>query len=46
MRSPECGAIHEALNARGVNCGIPRRPIRIANEDEKKNILDAIKAFI
>jgi dihydrodipicolinate synthase/N-acetylneuraminate lyase len=46
MRSPECGAIHEALNARGQYCGYPKRPIRTANEDEKKKIHEAMRGFV
>lgn len=43
LRTPETGALHEALAARGVPCGIPRLPIRTPSDKEKEIIRNVIK---
>jgi dihydrodipicolinate synthase/N-acetylneuraminate lyase len=45
LRTPEIGALHEALAARGLPCGIPRLPVRMPSEKEKEIIRNAMKVY-
>lgn len=44
LRNPETGAIHEALTARGIDVGIPKKPIRVPTDKEKEAIRAVIKS--
>jgi 4-hydroxy-tetrahydrodipicolinate synthase/2-dehydro-3-deoxy-phosphogluconate/2-dehydro-3-deoxy-6-phosphogalactonate aldolase len=46
LRSPETGALHEGLAARGIPCGMTRLPVRMPNEKEKEIIHAAISEYL
>ncbi|MDK2788634.1 MAG: hypothetical protein PWP07_1879 [Epulopiscium sp.] len=45
LRTPEIGALHEALAARGLPCGIPRLPVRTPSDKEKEIIHSVVKDY-
>jgi 4-hydroxy-tetrahydrodipicolinate synthase/2-dehydro-3-deoxy-phosphogluconate/2-dehydro-3-deoxy-6-phosphogalactonate aldolase len=45
LRTPEIGALHEALAARGLPCGITRLPVRTPSDKEKEIIHSVVKDY-